>query len=312
MAQEDKNVPALVNIETFALQTPSTLKCDLNPALADAIEPGDFEGYAPTRAALPIASVRQKELVDPATGEVLVRPGKFKLYDPVTNEAGEFPPDVAALTFTCLTDMPSQVYFPEGVFDKPACRAIDGVTGIGTPGGKCATCPLAQFKPDGKRPDCSAQMNLLIYDHALGSCYILRWGRSALKPWDLFKEGLKRTKQPLATFILKASLKYEAEPQPHYVPILENLGQIPLVQFVEFKQTRAEYTDVVERTAEVHIPDDEHPANSMPTGDPGGSLPPGVQPVTDPRIPGHTQVAKDMGSGPVNERENKDGKGLPF
>jgi len=39
------------------------------------------------------------------------------------------------------------------------CQSVDGKTGIGDPGGTCATCPCAQFQ-DGEPPECTEFKNM--------------------------------------------------------------------------------------------------------------------------------------------------------
>lgn len=53
----------------------------------------------------------------------------------------------------------TRAYWPNGDPDgsPPVCRSNDSIVGIGSPGGDCRTCPLAQFgsAPDGNGQACS-------------------------------------------------------------------------------------------------------------------------------------------------------------
>lgn len=57
--------------------------------------------------------------------------------------------DFRELVGVILFAQNTRAYYESSVGDGPAgppdCSSEDGVTGVGTPGGACATCPLAQF-----------------------------------------------------------------------------------------------------------------------------------------------------------------------
>ena len=279
-----ETLPATVDKGSFDLTiTGNGTAPEMNPELAGEIEDNDFDGYDSAQEALPIVSIRQKPLADEKSGNVLYNAGGFRIYDPVTVSSGRVIPDQESLNITVLADQPSRVYWPQGNFDKPQCRSNDSKTGIGDPGVNCATCPKSQWV-NGERPECTAQMNCLAYDHALQSCYILRLGRSALRPYTNFKATVKRIGNgipaPLHTFQLTITTKYETEPAPHYLPVFQIERQIDIELFRRVKQLRQELNERMTRTVQVDTADDEHPAhNDMPTADPGGELPPGVEPV---------------------------------
>lgn len=65
----------------------------------------------------------------------------------VPNEDGE-PDTVKEITGVIIDHHPANGWWKEeysGEANPPDCYSMDGITGIGNPGGKCATCPLNQF-----------------------------------------------------------------------------------------------------------------------------------------------------------------------
>lgn len=72
----------------------------------------------------------------------------------------------ATIDCIILEMQPINVYFDtpyDGTVVPPTCVANDGITGIGTPGGDCARCPLNEFGTgkDGQGKACSNRRHLL-------------------------------------------------------------------------------------------------------------------------------------------------------
>lgn len=99
----------------------------------------------------------------------------------------------------------------------PDCSSIDCVSGVGTPGGDCAKCPLAKFgtavKPDGKTgrgQACKEKAVLFILrpGHTLPT--VIRIPPSSLQTWKKFGLNLAQEKRvPFWRCVVKLSLKTE-------------------------------------------------------------------------------------------------------
>lgn len=283
---DDKNLPAVTEGQTFELTTLTDRALQLDPALLEEIDQTDTEGYEAPRQGLPIVSIRQKELKDPKTGDTMFQAGGFRIYDQISEAADQRPSDIsgkAGLLVTILADQKSRVYFKDMNSDKPDCRSNDGKTG--NPGIQgitdCSVCPLSQWHGS-DRPACSSQMNLLVYDHALSGCYVLRLGRSGLRPYDQFKTIVRRggngTAIPYHALMVRVTTKYQPEPAPHYTPNFIVEKQVEIDDFRRMKSLRREMNDNLKRATEVDTVDEEH-HGGMNTADPGGEVPPGVDTV---------------------------------
>lgn len=290
-AATTENLPA-VKTESFALSGVGDSTLNLPAEFEGEIDKSDFEGYETARETLPIASIRQKELKDEKTGRTKQPAGGFKIYDPVA-KAGEI--EIAdvdgdrGLSLTILADQTSRSMWEAGNFDRPNCRSNDGITGVGNPGGSCAVCSLAQWNGT-ERPLCTQMSNLLVFDHALQTCYVLRLGRSGIRPYNTFKSLLKRQAKltPVHALKIRVTTRYESEPAPYYTPCFQIEGQVSLEMFRTLKGIRQENAVRLIKTAEVDAPDDEpHNGHARPAGnDPGGELPPGAaRVVDDERLP---------------------------
>jgi hypothetical protein len=253
------------------------------PELLAEVTTEDFAGYDSSRAALPIVSIRQKDLKNDKGG-LIAQAGGFRIYDPVTAASNIVIPDQDKLTVTFLIEHSTRTYWQQGNMADPDCRAGDGLFGIGNPGGECAKCPLSQWVDD-KRPACNLNANVLSYDHNSQICYVLRFGRSGLKPWSYYKELVKRIANgqlPVHGTIAQLTTQYMTEPAPHYIPVLTMMSEQPSLElFRLFKKFRFEWLEVLKRTAIVDVEETETVVTD-------GELPPGVTPVYQ----GHAQVAK--------------------
>ncbi len=280
-----KNEVALwTNPQSFAIVAAADVA--MNPELAELMDESDQNGFEPPTTGLPRVQIRQKELRDKESGKkVVAGAGGFRIYDPVSQSAGVQTPDVdgeVGLILTPVLDGTSRVYWPSLNDPKPSCKSLDGKFGQGNPGGECATCPMNQWV-DGERPACNQQQNVLVYDWAMRTCYVFQLGRSALRPWSLFKAAVDRTGQPLHSFKIRVTSSYKSEPQPHFVPVFELGDQIDLESFKRIREVRQSWRGAYNEAVEA----DESPDNgnvhdtTYDDGDGGGEgeLPEGVTPV---------------------------------
>jgi hypothetical protein len=78
---------------------------------------------------------------------------------------GEDTEATKTITGVIIAQMPFRIHFPGTYGDEksaPDCQSPDGITGYGTPGGACKTCPLAKFGSKGKGQACAAKVALYI------------------------------------------------------------------------------------------------------------------------------------------------------
>jgi len=283
-AATTENLPA-VKTDSFALTGVGDTTLNLPAEFAGEVDKTDFEGYETSRDILPIVSIRQKEVKDEKTGKVLIPAGNFRIHDSISKTNGVAIPDVdgeSGLLVTVLARQTSRTFWAEGNFDQPNCKSIDGITGVGEPGGRCDVCNLAQWR--GKsRPECGQSYNLLVYDHALQSCYVFRVGRSGLLIWDGLQSALTKRKSPVPIHSIKVRVttQFNRLPAPFYTPVFHVEEGPDVDLFRSMKSLRVEHSTKLVRTVEVDTPDDEaHNAASRPVGnDPGGELPPGTKRV---------------------------------
>jgi hypothetical protein len=287
---DQSELPALPkNYASFQIPNYSGLVTVDQEALS-LIAEEDLKGYEAAADRFPFVSIRQKPKADSMTGEVLTDPGGFKIsfkefpdVDDVTGPLG--------LLVSIVADKTGRVYFRDPADQKPSCKSRDGITGIGTPGGACATCPLGQFLPSGERPKCTQQINLLCYDHTMKAAYILNLGPSALSVYDSFKRfiaaqvfnvGSKKYSLPLFFSVVRITTQYKREPQPHYVPkftLIESNNAEMVGMMKELRKDAGTIIEAVYEATEQAGYDADHAATRTGTSDPGGELPPGVTPV---------------------------------
>jgi hypothetical protein len=301
MPKKTEEKALITQAASFDLTTPGD-GIEIDPEIAAEITDEDTKGYETPTDTLPIVSIRQKDLLDKNSGKVMAPAGGFKMYDSITDSDGGNILDVNAevgLHLTVLSDQTSRVLWGKfGESDKPLCKAIDGQNGMGSPAGQCRYCPMSQWI-NGDRPQCTEQRNLLVYDHGMKGCYVLRLGRSALRPYNNFKTLLKRKSTdghtiPLHAVTMKLTAEYEAEPAPHYVPRFVVVDTLGIEIFKQMKSHRAELTHNFSSTVQIDTSDDEHlqtdnekvsahEQHGGPVGEPKGSGP--VSTGTDEDLP---------------------------
>ena len=239
---ETKELTVWEKPQGFALSV--AIEPELNPELAALMDESDKNGFEPPRGGVPIVSIRQKDLKD-EKGKTIEHAGNFKMYDSVSKGGGVSIPDVdgqIGLVVTPIVDQTSRTYWANLSDPKPACKSLDGVTGVGNPGGRCATCKLSQWNGD-ERPKCNQEINVLVLNHSDGTAFVLRIGRSGLKPWGNFKALVDRIKvggrsMPLHSFKVNVTALYQQDPQPHYVPAFLLGKQVDAAVFMQIKKMR--------------------------------------------------------------------------
>lgn len=95
--------------------------------------------------------------------------------------------------------------FGKGPKEAPVCQSNDGITGVGQPGGECATCPLAQWV-DGKRPECPEHISVYILRPTSLIPVVLTLPATSIKPWNDYKNGLFNAMTPVYGAETKFSL----------------------------------------------------------------------------------------------------------
>lgn len=84
--------------------------------------------------------------------------------------------------------------FDENPGMPPSCSSRDGETGVGDPGGDCASCPLAQWV-DKDKPSCQERLDVLLLTEHEDLPIYLSVPPSSLRPWRDFMKGLASQKR---------------------------------------------------------------------------------------------------------------------
>lgn len=287
-----KNLPA--KYQTFQLPTDSVLEIDSE--LAEMIEDQDKAGFQKPAPRQPFAAIRQKPLLND-NGNTIHPAGGFKIkhkdHPDIPDVDGEL-----GLYVSIISDMTGRVWFEKLTDEQPKCKSIGGLVGIGLPGGQCKICELSQFKPDGKRPDCAQQINLLCWDHTIKALYVLNLGPSGLAPYDDFKRFMESQKVvvaginyslPVHYAIVRITATYKKDPAPHFIPRFTFLdtGETKVVSLMKSLRIDA---DVVLNTTvkeeDMTGPEFDADSEADKLADPGSELPEDVTPVKDGKIDG--------------------------
>lgn len=72
----------------------------------------------------------------------------------------------------------------------PACYSVDGKTGIGTPGGDCATCQFAQFGADGEPPACRLRTEVYVLVPGVFLPIVIVFSPANNKSWADFRRDV--------------------------------------------------------------------------------------------------------------------------
>lgn len=113
----------------------------------------------------------------------------------------------------------------------PDCSSVDGITGVGTPGGSCAKCPLSQWgSKEGSRGQACKQMRLLFLlreSDLLPLAFFLP--PTSISPMKRYSLRLAGQGLPLSAVVTKLGLEKKSNPSgiaysavvPEYVRTLE-------------------------------------------------------------------------------------------
>lgn len=127
--------------------------------------------------------------------------------------------DFRELTGVILFAQNTRAYYSSGVGEGPAgppdCASDDGITGVGTPGGTCATCPLAQFgsavrngqPAAGQACGSKKLLYLLLPDRILP--VVVSAPATSLKAIQAYMGGLLQVGQPIYSVETTLTLKRE-------------------------------------------------------------------------------------------------------
>jgi hypothetical protein len=127
--------------------------------------------------------------------------------------------DTRELVGVILFAQNTRAYYPSGVGEGPAgppdCSSEDGVTGVGSPGGACATCPLAQFgsairngqPASGQACAAKKQLYMLLPDRILP--VVVTAPATSLKAIQGYMGSLLQVGKPIYAVETKLSLKRE-------------------------------------------------------------------------------------------------------
>lgn len=302
MTKKNENLPA-VPTKSFELATSIDIpNQDIAPELAAKFTPEDFEGHSETFDSLPFVTIRQKELVERGTGNILANPGSFRMSDPVFDKTTDVDGRKGLCVFL-LIDTPCRVFFESSGDKKPLCKSSNAVDGTGSPGGVCRNCKLNRFHPDNKNRDltnvklCKEGRLILAYDPNLQGCYLLQFTPSGIKPYDQYKKAVKKLYSDTPFFMRKTLITtvYEEVPNGHYRPNFEiiGVGDDALYELMKgFKAEASERFGTLTDTAIDANPEHETLDTEAEVVDTG--LPEGATYATEPNRP------------------NKDDDDLPF
>lgn len=116
--------------------------------------------------------------------------------------------------------------------ERPACKSVDGVTGISAAGEviDCETCPYNRFGEDGERKACSNKHQLYILRAGELFPVLMSLPPSALKAWRNFTlHCLTKPRVPVHRVLTRITLKNLRNPQKieYSVPVFEAVALLP-------------------------------------------------------------------------------------
>lgn len=92
----------------------------------------------------------------------------------------------------------------------PNCASVDGIYGVGKPGGNCSTCPLSQWESDaeGKGQACKQRASMALLMPGMGLAYVVDLPPTSLKVMGAYKvQVLAQTLGPLYGVVTSFSLE---------------------------------------------------------------------------------------------------------
>lgn len=114
------------------------------------------------------------------------------------------------------------------------CRSGDSITGIGNPGGDCATCPMAAWQPSSKKggknsaPPCSFLYSYMTYVLEAKTMAILEFGRTALLTGKMLNTMILQ--KGFGTFAIKmGSVSKQGPKGTFYSPSISTVAVKPEV-----------------------------------------------------------------------------------
>jgi hypothetical protein len=135
--------------------------------------------------------------------------------------------------------------------EKPACKALDGITGVDENGEihDCATCPYNKYTTDGERKACMNRRQLYILRKGDIIPVLLTLPPSALRAYDNYRINLSVTMRKrmngVVTRITLASKKNKKDIK-YSAPVFDAVAEIPALE----AQRIAQYTESIVRSAQ--------------------------------------------------------------
>lgn len=205
----------------------------------------DREGYIYEAPVHPFVRIRQKDLKNKDTGEVLVKSGAFTFGSMVNP-----PTEVKVLEGVVVSLTKVRTYFKSIDDAAPTCQSRDGNSGSEERKteningsneevyGDCRTCVLrSSFIPGFQ---CKEGRSFAFLEKTYGPI-ILGFGQSGINPWRMFHtylQSLKKETLPLHIFKIKVSLEFRTKPAEFYRPQFELAGIINKKELEEVKKIR--------------------------------------------------------------------------
>lgn len=160
--------------------------------------------------------------------------GVFKVREPGESEAGD---SAKTLEGVIIAHHPVNIRWANEFSQRqegevPACKSVDGVTGIATESGEtieCVTCPYNQFGENGERKACSNKQQLFLLREGDLFPLILSLPPAALKAWrDYTRQCLIRSGVSVHKVVTRIALRNQKNAQKieYSVPVFEAIARL--------------------------------------------------------------------------------------
>ena len=221
------------------------------------VTPEDQEGYPESDYSIVTYSgIRQKAKTDD-DGNIIQEPGGFKISNEIIGEV----PDPSGLLITIVTDMLNAQQRWPNEMDKPDCISYDGK--LGSKHGQCSMCP---YYRSGEKDGCKSSPILFGIEDTFGTI-VVRLSASAVKPLNIFYKKLaafakeqskgKVSMIPPHFFITKIGTQFKKEPQPHYTPTFDIVGQNDAETLELVRKERENIMKVKQAVAAMSVDNDD-------------------------------------------------------
>lgn len=165
----------------------------------------------------------------------------------------------------------ANAFSDRGEEERPACKSVDGVTGVNAETGEhisCETCPYNQFGPNGERKACTNKRQLYIMREGDLLPVLLALPPSALKTFDNYRVSCKLTHrrgvEQVVTRIRLKSAKSAAARIEYSVPVFETAA---LIDFDTAARLKDFGLSMVQALQKARMIADDEPAGEAAAGD---------------------------------------------